>query len=62
MKEDEIGRAFSMHQSEEQYVQSLVGNADGDRLLGRPKRRSKDINMNRRELVWEYGLHLSRSG
>jgi len=60
-----------MSGGEERCMQGLVGKPEGNRPLGRPRRRWKDDdddinnnnnNMDRREVKWGHGLVLSGSG
>jgi hypothetical protein len=49
-----MGRACSTNGEEEDAYRILVGNAEGKRLLGRPRRRWVDnIKMDLRETGWD---------
>jgi hypothetical protein len=51
VKEDEMGRACSTHGEKRNAYRILVGNPDGKRPLGRPRRRwENNIKMGFREI------------
>jgi hypothetical protein len=53
VKEDEMGKACSMHRREEECIQGFDGKPEGKRPLGRPRRRWEDnITMDLREIGW----------
>jgi hypothetical protein len=53
VKEDEMGRACSMNREKRNACRLLVGNPEGKRPLGRPRRRWVDnIKMEFREIGW----------
>jgi hypothetical protein len=54
MKEDEMGREYSMHGRDEKFVQFFYQKSGGKRLCGRPRCRWKDnIRMDHIEIGWE---------
>jgi hypothetical protein len=53
VKEDEMGKACSTNREKRNAYRMLVGKAEGNRPLGRPRRRWVDnIKMNLREIGW----------
>jgi hypothetical protein len=51
IKKHEMGRACSMCEREERFIQGFSGASEGNRPLGRPGGRSEDnINMNVQEV------------
>jgi hypothetical protein len=53
VKEDEMGRARSMNGEKRNTYKILVGEPEGMRSLGRPRRRRVDsIKMDLREIGW----------
>jgi hypothetical protein len=54
VKEDEMGRACSTNVEKRNAYRILVGNSEGKRPLGRPRRRRvNDIKMYLREIGWD---------
>jgi hypothetical protein len=54
VKEDEMGRACSTNEEKRNAYRILVGNPEGKRPLGRPRRRWVDnIKMDLREIGWD---------
>jgi hypothetical protein len=45
IKEDEIGEACMAHGREKKSIQNLVGKREGERPLGRPRRRWEDTKI-----------------
>jgi hypothetical protein len=53
-KEDEMGRACSTNGEKRNAYRILLGNPEGKRPLGRPRRRSVDnMKMDLREIGWD---------
>jgi hypothetical protein len=64
IKGDEMGRAYSTNGEKKSY-RILVGNPEGKRPLGRPKRRWVDnIKLDLREIGWDGmdWIHLAQDG
>jgi hypothetical protein len=55
-KEDELGKACSMNESEDDCIYGIGGKARRKESLGRPRHRQMDIRMDLRDIGWA-GMH-----
>jgi hypothetical protein len=54
VKKDEMGRACSTNEAKRNACRIMVGNPEGEKPLGRPKRRWVDnIKIDLREIGWD---------